>query len=179
MKVDKTEIPGLLRLTNPKFTDKRGDFMKVFSLAGLPNDLASEFFCETFYSRSNRSVLRGMHFQLPPFAQQKLVYVTEGAIIDVVVDLRKRSPSFGGYVKVNLHAYGESLLIPKGCAHGFLTISDSATVVYNVTSNYSSDHDSGIRWDSFGFDWNGVEDAIISDRDKNFLTLEQFNSPFE
>lgn len=179
MKVEKTEIPGLLRLSNPKFTDRRGDFVKVFSLSSLPHDQAADVFCESFYSRSNRNVIRGMHFQLPPFEQQKLVYVTEGTILDVVVDLRMESPSFGKFIKIELNAYGESLLIPKGCAHGFLTLSDSATVVYNVTSNYSSDHDSGIRWDSFGFDWNGVEDPIMSDRDKNFLSLDQFNSPFE
>jgi dTDP-4-dehydrorhamnose 3,5-epimerase len=179
MKVEETEIPGLISMINPKFSDKRGDFLKVFSVEEVKKEYPLNSFCESYYSRSVRNVIRGMHFQIPPFEQQKLVYVTEGEIIDVVVDLRKKSPSFGTFVKVHLTAFGDSLLIPQGCAHGFLTVSDFATVVYNVTSTYSPKHDSGIRWDSFGFEWNGIKDPILSDRDKLFPSFNNFNSPFE
>lgn len=179
MMVEKTSIADLVKLISPKFSDKRGDFLKVFSIEELKKEYPLDSISESYYSRSVRNVIRGMHFQTPPFEQQKLVYVTEGEIIDVVVDLRKKSPSFGTFEQVHLSAFGESLLIPKGCAHGFLVISSAATVVYNVTSTYSPKHDAGIKWNSFGFDWNGIKDPVLSDRDKVFPSFNDFISPFD
>jgi dTDP-4-dehydrorhamnose 3,5-epimerase len=118
-----------------------------------------------------------MHFQLPPNDHEKLIYVSEGKILDVILDIRKFSPTYGKFVFVELHQFGSSIFIPKGCAHGFLSISKTATVTYNVTSVYNSESDSGILWNSFGFDW-GVNYPIMSERDQSFVSLIDFNSPF-
>lgn len=118
-----------------------------------------------------------MHFQAPPQDHEKLVYVTSGEILDVILDLRKQSAGYGRFITLRLSEYGSSVFIPKGCAHGFLALSDSATVVYNVTTVYDPKADQGIRWDSFGFDW-PVTTPILSARDKGFIGFEQFQSPF-
>ena len=119
-----------------------------------------------------------MHLQLPPHEHIKLVYVTHGEILDVILDLRKNSNTFGEYLTIPITSYSNSLYIPKGCAHGFLTVSEEATVVYNVSTVYNPQADTGIKWDSFGFDWFGVRDPILSERDHNFVNFKDFNSPF-
>ncbi len=118
-----------------------------------------------------------MHFQIPPHDHYKLVYVTKGKILDVILDIRSTSPSFGMSISFELNEAGDSVLIPKGCAHGFMALSDEATVVYNVSSVYNSEADKGIKWNSFGFDWPVVE-PVISDRDNNFILFSDFISPF-
>jgi dTDP-4-dehydrorhamnose 3,5-epimerase len=172
MKIHETNLDGVFVIQNRKFEDHRGLFVKtfhndVFREAGLETD-----FKESFYSVSKKHVLRGMHFQLPPHDHAKLVYVSAGEILDVVVDIRKNSQTYGQYVTKNLSSENaQSLYIAKGFAHGFLTLSDTATVIYLTTMFYAPDHDSGVRWDSFGFDWPEF-DFIISERDQDLPALK-------
>lgn len=105
-----------------------------------------------------------MHFQLPPYDHEKLVYVTDGTILDVILDLRKKSATYGQFIAVKLDALTQSIYIPRGCAHGFLTLSESATVGYNVATSYNNAADSGIKWDSFGFDEKNVQALIALTR---------------
>ena len=121
-----------------------------------------------------------MHFQLPPHHHEKLVYVPQGAILDVVIDLRKKSPTFGKYISVELSDQNnKSIFIPKGIAHGFKTLLDHTITVYNVATEYNSISDSGIHYNSFGFDWN-LSSPILSSRDEFFLGLNSFlqKNPF-
>ena len=178
MNVLSTYLEGVFKIENRLFEDQRGRFIKtfhedVFKEHGLQTD-----FKESFYSVSRKNVLRGMHFQLPPHDHAKLVYVTEGEIMDVVLDIRKDSPTFGKYVSVKLSSENaNSLYIGKGFAHGFLTISESATVVYMTTTVHSPKHDAGVLWNSFGFDWEAVT-PVVSNRDAAFISLDQLDSPF-
>lgn len=144
-----------------------------FAEMGLATDFKEEFF-----STSIKKVLRGMHFQTPPADHVKLVCCVEGAVKDVVVDLRKNSATFGKHCAFDLSAEKANMLyIPKGFAHGFLTLSEKATMLYNVTSVYSPENDKGILWNSCGIDWQCAE-PILSDRDKAHSSLTEFNSPF-
>lgn len=176
--VRRTELPGCFELFGVVRRDARGTFVKTvhaefFASLGLRTD-----FQEQYYSTSKRDVLRGLHFQKPPHDHDKLVYCTAGEVLDVVVDLRGGSPMFGGHISLNLSAeLGNLVYIPSGLAHGFLTRSDGATLVYNVTSVHSPECDAGIRWDSIGLDW-GHRAPIISDRDAGLPTLAEFSTPF-
>ncbi len=173
MKIETTNLEGVFEVENIKFKDKRGVFVKtfhegVFSENGLETD-----FKESFYSISRKGVLRGMHFQLPPCDHAKLIYVTEGKILDVVVDVRKNSPTFGRYFSTHLSSENvKSLYIAKGFAHGFLTLSNTATVVYLTSTAHSPEADSGIKWDSFGFKWTENSKHIISERDNMLPSID-------
>lgn len=177
MQVESTSLPGVLLLNNFVNVDKRGTFVKTFH-AGVfrAHELATDF-QESYYSISHRDVIRGMHLQLPPHEHDKLVYVTQGSIIDVVVDLRPTSPAYRKHVALEISEHHRAVYIPRGCAHGFLTLSETATVVYNVTSVYAPTADAGIRWDSIGYDW-PVAMPIVSDRDALFVGLSEFQSVF-
>lgn len=158
--------------------DKRGSFVKIFHAdifaeLGLMTDFKEEYF-----STSVKNVLRGMHFQTPPADHIKLVCCVEGAVKDVVVDLRKNSATFGKHCIIELSAEKSNMLyIPKGLAHGFLTLSERATMLYNVTTVYSPEHDKGILWSSCGIDWQ-CDVPILSERDKKHPPLKEFDSPF-
>jgi len=173
MIINPTPLEGVFEIENKVFEDFRGKFVKtfheeVFRSHGLECD-----FKESFYSVSRKNVLRGMHFQLPPHDHAKLVYVIDGEILDVAVDIRKESDTFGQYFSTRLSSdNSKSLYMDKGCAHGFLTLSKSATVVYLTSTVYSPDSDSGIKWNSFGFDWEGCTAPIISERDTKFASIE-------
>lgn len=171
MIIKPTEIDGAFIIENKQFQDHRGLFVKTFHKETFRSHGLETDFQESFYSVSKNNVLRGMHFQLPPQDHAKLVYVVNGEILDVAVDIRNDSSAFGLFVAVDLSAgNGKSLYLPKGFAHGFLTLSENATVVYMTTTVHSPEHDAGIRWDSFGFDW-GCQSPIVSDRDANFASL--------
>jgi dTDP-4-dehydrorhamnose 3,5-epimerase len=172
-----TALPGVLLLTNFVSNDKRGVFVKTFHAPQFQQQELATDFRESYYSISHRDVIRGMHFQLPPHEHDKLVYVTQGEILDVIIDLRRGSATFGQHVALRLVEHTQAVYIPRGCAHGFLTLSDTATVVYNVTSVYEPTADAGIRWDSFGFEW-PVQQPIISDRDAAFGTLAELPVSF-
>ncbi|MEM0134257.1 MAG: dTDP-4-dehydrorhamnose 3,5-epimerase family protein [Thermoplasmatales archaeon] len=179
MKVDETTIEGLRLLSIDVKEDDRGLFIKPYSLGELKNYHLMENVTEIFYSISAVNVLRGMHFQVPPFTQEKIVGVTHGCILDVVLDIRKNSNTYGDYTSFKLKAEdGKFLYIPGGLAHGFLSLSENSTVLYIVDTQYSPPHEGGIRYDSFGFNW-PVSSPIVSERDRNFVVLDNFVSPFE
>ena len=178
MKVVKTDFNGLFVIQSNVFTDQRGAFIKTFHKKFFEDNGLESDFRESFFSISKKNVIRGMHFQLPPDDHVKLVYCAKGKILDVVVDLRKNSPTYGKFFSIDLtENNGKIIYIPKGFAHGFKSLTDNSVVVYMTTKEYSPENDTGIRWDSFGFDWK-IDNPIISERDKSFLPLEKFESPF-
>jgi dTDP-4-dehydrorhamnose 3,5-epimerase len=172
-----TDLPGVMLVENFSASDERGLFVKTFHAAALETWGLKCSFRESYYSKSLQNVIRGMHFQVPPHAHEKLVYVTSGEILDVILDLRREEETYGKWIALPLKEYGASVFIPKGCAHGFLALSDSATVVYNVTTEYYPQADQGIHWNSFGFDW-PVTAPVLSARDQGFVLFDQFQSPF-
>ncbi|QQK72846.1 dTDP-4-dehydrorhamnose 3,5-epimerase [Pectobacterium versatile] len=173
MKVNATNLDNIYEIDNKLFKDERGFFVKTFHASTFIDNGLEGNFTESFYSTSHKRVLRGMHFQLPPHDHTKLVYCVSGKILDVVVDIRVGSKTFGEYFSTILSPEkANSLYIGRGYAHGFLTLSESATMVYMTSTVYAPDHDSGIRWDSFGFDWGRDErELVISQRDRNFQRL--------
>ena len=176
--VEDTNLPGL-KLVRPRiFTDLRGSFVKTFH-AGVFEKLGLAFQpLEEFFSVSRREVVRGMHFQLPPSAHSKLVYCVSGRVLDVVVDLRKSSPTFGQFASRELTAENrEMFFIPVGFAHGFRSMQDETVMVYQTSTVHAPECDAGILWNSFGFDW-GTDAPVINERDQRFPGLKEFVSPF-
>lgn len=173
-----TTLPGLVLLRPRIFQDQRGTFIKTFHAAAFRNLGLSFEPREEFYSISAPGVLRGMHFQVPPADHTKLVYCASGRVTDVVLDLRRSSTTFGRWHAFELNAMTPELLfIPSGFAHGFVARETAATMVYLTTVEHSPDHDKGIRWDSFGYDW-GINNPTLSARDATFPALTEFQSPF-
>jgi dTDP-4-dehydrorhamnose 3,5-epimerase len=171
MNINPTPLDGVFEIENRVFEDSRGKFVKTFHEDSFRLHGFNFEFKESFFSVSKKGVLRGMHFQLPPHDCTKLVYVTEGVILDVAVDIRKDSKTFGQFFTTKLSSKNaKSLYISKGFAHGFLTLSDSATVVYLTSTIHAPEYDVGIRWNSFGFDWGDIE-PLMSERDKNHPAL--------
>jgi dTDP-4-dehydrorhamnose 3,5-epimerase len=171
-------VPGCFEIRPAVVNDLRGRFVKVFH-EGAFSELGLETgFVEEYYSVSRRNVLRGMHFQRPPRDHVKLVYCVEGAVLDVALDLRRGSPAYGRCAAFNLSADGAGMVyLPRGLAHGFLVLSERATMVYMVTSTHSPAHDDGVLWNSIGVRW-PVEDPVVSERDRRFIRLADFESPF-
>lgn len=162
----------------PAFKDERGDFVKTFHDTILKENGIDFTLKESYFSHSVKDTIRGMHFQLPPHQHAKIVFCPEGAILDVIVDLRKDSATYGQYYAQELSsANNKAYYIPEGFAHGFKALTEGAITYYLVSSEYSKDHDTGILYNSFGFDW-GVEHPIISPRDLSFPELSSFSSPF-
>ncbi len=173
-----TAIEGVYLIKPFHFEDARGSFVKTFHAGEFVEKGLETDFKESFYSSSVRGVIRGMHFQLPPHDHAKLVFATQGDILDVVVDLRKNSSTYGESASFNLTAENKhQLYIPRGLAHGFCALTDAATLFYFVSSVHHKESDTGIRYDSFGLNW-PVENPIVSERDLSFVKLENFNSPF-
>jgi len=173
-----TGFPGLLLLRPRIFEDRRGIFVKTFHTdlfreLGIPFEPREEF-----YSVSAKGVLRGMHFQLPPAAHAKLVHCLSGRVLDVVLDMRRASASFGRAFSCELDALRRELLfIPAGFAHGFLTLEDKSTMVYKTDTVHTPACDAGIAWNSFGFKW-PVSEPVMSERDSRFPRWPEFQSPF-
>lgn len=178
MKIIETEIQGLQILEPKIFEDVRGKFIKTFNNEFFKEHNLDIGIKETYYSISHKDVIRGMHFQTPPYDHIKLVYVPTGKIIDVVLDIRKNSPTYGKYFSCELSGdNGKILIIPKGLAHGFKSLQDNTNVTYMQTTCYAPNFDGGIRYDSFGFEWE-CNKPQLSDRDKAFPTLSEFQTPF-
>jgi dTDP-4-dehydrorhamnose 3,5-epimerase len=177
-KIRRTEIRGFVELQPIVRTDVRGSFVKTFhDDVFRENDLETDF-REQYYSVSTGGVLRGLHFQLPPRDHAKLVFCPVGEIMDVAVDLRADSPTFGRYDVIRVSAeQGNEAYVARGLAHGFYVLSIRAIVVYNVTSTYDPEHDAGVRWDSVGIPWPSPA-PTLSDRDKTLPTFAEFDSPF-
>ena len=173
-----TSIEGLFLLSTSIFVDQRGSFKKVLSKDNFDALSLESNFVELYYSISKKDVIRGMHFQLPPMDHIKMVYTINGKILDVCLDLRSTSKTYGTYFPIILSGNDNKYLyIPKGIAHGFAALEDNTIVHYAQTTGYSEDHDFGIRYDSFGFNWN-IENPIVSDRDKSFCRLADFTTVF-
>jgi dTDP-4-dehydrorhamnose 3,5-epimerase len=170
MKVTTTAIEGLLILEPRVFGDERGFFLESYNQKVVDDALGHEVrFVQDNHSRSAKSVLRGLHYQLPPHAQGKLVRVTQGAVFDVAVDMRRGSPSFGRWVGVELSGQNHrQLWLPPGLAHGFLVTSDSADFLYKTTQYYAPQAERCVRWDdpSIGIDWPDLGRApVLSAKD--------------
>ena len=174
MTIEKTLLKGVFIINSFNAIDDRGLFVKTFN-KNIFNELEMDFeIRESYFSISKNNVIRGMHFQLPPHDHDKLVYVPKGAILDVVVDLRKNSLTYQKYISVELSDQNKkSIFIPKGLAHGFKSLADDTITVYNVSSEYCTPADEGIAYNSFGFDWQ-IEEPIISRRDKEFQEFSFF-----
>lgn len=178
-KLSPAPIPGLCEIQSRILADSRGRFVKTlhrdqFADLGLRSDFAEEY-----YSRSGPRVLRGLHFQVPPAEHIKLVYCIQGEVWDVVLDLRKGSPTYLQHAVFELSAeQGNMVYIPAGCAHGFCVPRGEAVLVYKVTSVYSPQHDQGILWNSADIPW-PLTNPLVSERDSLFPALAEFDSPFK
>ncbi|MBL7682613.1 MAG: dTDP-4-dehydrorhamnose 3,5-epimerase [Flavipsychrobacter sp.] len=172
-------LEGAFLITMPRFTDERGVFVKTFNDDTFRQAADVRFeLKESYFSTSKKDVIRGMHFQLPPHQHSKVVYCPQGAILDVIVDLRKESATYGQYYAHELSAENhKAYFIPEGFAHGFKALTEDAMTYYLVSSGYDKESDTGILYNSFGFDW-GIESPVISARDMSFVSLNDFNSPF-
>lgn len=178
MKIESTAIPGCYEIQPPVFSDDRGAFIKTYHYDSFKQSGLNTDWQEEYYSISRRGVLRGLHFQLPPHDHEKLVYCTEGSVLDVIVDLRVGSPAYGKHVMIALTAEKANMLyLPRGLAHGFYVTAQSATMLYKVATQYTQTHDAGILWDSAGIEWPD-KDPVLSNRDKSFSPFCDFTSPF-
>ena len=173
-----SSLPGLRELLPVIREDDRGRFVKGFHAGFFAEHGMAERFLEQYYSVSQKGVLRGLHFQVPPHDQDKLVICLDGAIVDVVVDLRVGSPSHGQHAVFDISARrGNQIYIPSGLAHGFYVTSQSATVMYSATTMYAPQHDTGIRWDSLGINWPDPRPSV-SEKDAALVPFADFDSPF-
>ncbi|HWR06361.1 dTDP-4-dehydrorhamnose 3,5-epimerase [Sporomusa sp.] len=178
MNIKSCKIPGCFEIQPDVHCDHRGIFVKTFHEESFSNYGLSTSFAEEYYSGSHKRVLRGLHFQIPPFDHSKMVYCVQGTVMDVVIDLRLGSPAYGQYETFQLSADKHNILyIPNGLAHGFYVQSEYALMLYKVTTVYSPEHDCGILWNSIGFSWPD-DDPVISARDRDFVDLKEFRSPF-
>jgi dTDP-4-dehydrorhamnose 3,5-epimerase/CDP-3, 6-dideoxy-D-glycero-D-glycero-4-hexulose-5-epimerase len=178
MKISETLIKGLYLLDYLSFTDTRGEFIKTIHASIFEEHGLDYKFDESFYSISNKNVIRGMHFQIPPDEHSKLVYLISGRIIDVVLDIRKESETYGKFFHTELSSdKRKGLYIGKGLAHGFIALEDNSIVEYHTTTVHSAINETGILFNSFGFNWN-LSNPILSERDMNFTPFKNFKSPF-
>ena len=176
-----TDLPCVISIK--RYVDGRGWFSEIFHEKRLADiGITCRFVQDNQSSSKRRGTLRGLHFQMPPAQQAKLVSVSRGAILDVAVDVRKGSPTYGKFVSVELSAEsGQQLFVPVGFAHAFMTLEDDALVTYKVSTFYSPKHDGGIRWNDpdVAFPWPMPETQIVtSDKDGQLPLLREFNSPF-
>ncbi len=172
VEVRELELAGVYEIAPRRFGDDRGFFSETYSAPSLAAAGIDLVFIQDNHSLSRSAgVLRGLHYQLPPFAQEKLIRVVRGAILDVVVDIRKGSPTFGSWLALEVSAEKwNQILVPKGFAHGFVTLVPDTEVVYKVTEHYARDHDRSIRFDdpAIGIDWRvPASEVTLSDKDRN------------
>jgi dTDP-4-dehydrorhamnose 3,5-epimerase len=183
MHVEHLSIPGVFTLEPKRFGDDRGFFSETYN-SRILNELISgaEFVQDNHAYSKDRGVIRGMHFQTPPFDQGKLVRVTRGSVLDVIVDLRVGSPAYGKHVAVELSAENwRQLWVPAGFAHAYCTLEEDTEFLYKVTNFYAPDHDAGIAFDDpdLGIDWPiDPKDAILSEKDTKLPQLKDIESPF-
>jgi dTDP-4-dehydrorhamnose 3,5-epimerase len=184
MEVERFPLSGLVRLTPPRFGDERGFFSETFNAATFREAVGSDaVFIQDNQSLSREvGVLRGLHCQRPPFAQAKLVRVTRGRILDVAVDIRRSSPTFGRWAATELSADNwAQLFIPTGFLHGYYTLEPETEVQYKVDAPYARDHEAGVIWSDpqLGIAWPlGTAAPILSDKDRVLPCLADFTSPF-
>lgn len=178
MKYIQTEIAGLWIIEPKVLSDSRGYFMESFKQEVFNQNVGKVDFIQENESGSSRGVLRGLHYQLAPYSQAKLVRVIEGTVLDVAVDLRKGSPTFGKYMAVELSGQNKrQFYIPQGFAHGFHVLSERAVFTYKVDNPYMPSHERSLRFDDsqIGIDWRitDPENVILSEKDKNAPLLAE------
>jgi dTDP-4-dehydrorhamnose 3,5-epimerase len=180
MHVKPTAIAGLLIVQPNVFEDNRGYFFEsynkeAFAIQGITAD-----FVQDNQSLSQKGVLRGLHLQAPPYTQGKLVSVTKGAVLDVAVDLRKNSSTYGKHVAIELNERNKTMFwVPEGFAHGFLTLEDNTIFSYKCTNFYHRESERSILWNdpAIGIEW-GISDPVLSEKDLSGIPLAAFDSPF-
>lgn len=183
MKLIETKISDLVIIEPTVFRDTRGYFLESYNKKKFEEIVGKISFVQDNESQSSKGVLRGLHFQKPPYDQAKLVRCIEGSILDVAVDIRNSSKTFGKHVKVELSGDNKrQLFIPKGFAHGFIVLSDFAVFAYKVDNIYAPEYDAGIKWDDreLSIDW-GIENSqvVVSAKDSKLPYLNNFISPFK
>ncbi len=181
MKVTTTDLEGVLVFEPELHCDSRGWFYESFRDDVVREAIGPVDFVQENQSLSHRGVLRGLHYQRPPFAQGKLIRVLAGEVLDVAVDIRRTSPAFGRYVAMVLSAENRrQLWVPRGFAHGFLTLSDSAQVLYKCDAYYAPQADAGVRWNdpALAIDWRGVVDPVMSEKDRALPVLSALTECF-
>lgn len=174
-------IEGPKLITPKVFGDHRGYFFESFNESHFQDAGIFEHFRQDNQSMSNQGILRGLHFQAPPYDQGKLVRVINGAVLDVIVDIRPTSPTYGQHYAVELTEENFLMLwIPPGFAHGFYTLKDQTIFSYKCTQVYNPQSEGGLMWNdpSFNIDW-GIDDPILSDKDKHYTAFDIFLSPFD
>lgn len=179
MQIETTALEGVLILTPQRFGDARGWFSETFNADRMAAaGLKLNFVQDNHSFSAAKGTLRGLHYQKPPRAQDKLVRCSRGAILDVAVDVRIGSATYGQWVGVELTPdNGRQLLVPKGFLHGFVTLQPDTEVQYKCTDLYAPDCDGGVRWDSLGIDW-GVTDPVLSAKDQVAPLFADWRSPF-
>lgn len=181
MKITETKLPGVLIIDPTIFEDNRGFFMESYNYNKFANNGIDYQFVQDNHSFSvAKGVLRGLHYQTNPMAQTKLVRCIQGEIFDVAVDIRKASPTYGQWISVTLSAANrKQLLVPKGFAHGFCTMTENVEVLYKVDEYYSPDNDKGIRWNDpdINVEW-PTNNPILSDKDQKQPFLAQADINF-
>jgi dTDP-4-dehydrorhamnose 3,5-epimerase len=174
MKVFDTPLSGLKIIEPDKFADNRGYFLKSFEKKAFSEQGIDFEIVQVNHSFNQlRGTIRGMHFQVEPFAQDKIVFCVKGKVFDVVIDLRKDSTSYGKWFGLELSEENKILYVPKGFAHGFQTLVDNTEFVYFISQVYSNEHESGVKWNDpvFGIDW-PLEPTVIADKDNQWPAFE-------
>ena len=180
MIIRKTEIEGLLEIEPSVIEDPRGYFLESFRRDRLREAGIGAEFVQDNESMSKKGVLRGLHFQAPPYEQGKLVRVVKGAVLDVALDIRVNSPTFGRHCSILLsEANKKQFWVPPGFAHGFLVLEDDTIFSYKCTGYYNRESEGSVRWNdpALNIDWN-ISDPILSEKDKIAPLLSQLDSPF-
>ena len=180
MIIEKTDIEGLLIIKPIVFEDARGHFFESFNKNEFSKNGIFVEFVQDNQSLSQKGVLRGLHFQKPPYAQGKLITVIKGSVIDVAVDIRKSSPTYGRHFILELSEQNKLMFyIPEGFAHGFLTLEDNTIFSYKCTNFFNKESEGSLLWDDkdLNIDW-GITNPLLSDKDKVAPTFDSFNSPF-
>jgi dTDP-4-dehydrorhamnose 3,5-epimerase len=182
MKFVNTSIEGLVIIESTVFGDNRGYFLENYNKKKFEEAIGKISFVQDNESKSAKGVLRGLHFQKPPFAQAKLVRCIEGKVLDISVDIREGSDTYGQHVIVELSGENKKqVFIPRGFAHGFLVLSESAIFAYKVDNSYAPAYDAGIRWDdpTLNIQW-GVNESevLVSEKDAKLPFFSEFETPF-
>lgn len=178
MEIKELEIPGVYKITLAPIMDDRGFFMRAYDLNTLNQFGLNRVWVQENHSRSEqKGVIRGLHFQLPPFSETKLIRCVKGSILDVIVDIRQNSETFGKWISIELSEINKQMLyIPRGFAHGFCTLTEVSEVIYKADNFYSKEFERGILWNDpdLGINWPLVEKPVLSEKDSKNLSFKEF-----
>ena len=183
MRVEQTPLSGVIEITPARFGDDRGFFSESYSARALAEHGITTTFVQDNHSLSSAvGTIRGLHFQAPPYAQDKLVRCGKGALFDVAVDIRRGSPTYGRWYGAELSfENGKQLLVPAGFAHGFVTLQPDTEIIYKCSDYYAKDAEGALIWNDpdVGIDWGGVTNPVLSDKDAVAPRLADLDSPFD